>query len=310
MSLEALNRAWKSNQPGTKKLILLALANVADEWGYVYASGEYLAKVCNVGLRSIRRGIKDLREANEIRLVARGGGRAKSDGANGERRGEANVYQVIIGLSPETIAESEKLSELAIRALANGVKMALPNGAKLAPHTLINNAADINQEREAAALRVKGAKMTPLLYLVDKIDHEENNLDNLTPLPKEQVQQIAETALAAGWGGELDELARLLVDAARAERLNYPYGLQDALDDAQAIGWRGSNDNLIRAWLQEPGRVENLIWYARQKSWGGGLLRRALQSGEWPPELMPGSEAAQVRMVERYLQDPYAEFYE
>ena len=308
MSLEALNRVWQSKQPGTKKLVLLLMAWRADEYGYVVGGADYLAALANISARSVRRILKDLREANEIRLVHSGGGRA-SKVNDGYQPGDANVYQIVANMTPEEIAVSEEKSDLLRVIRSNPDKLSPFNPDKLSPNLMLNNAAVFNTRKAAAALN-KGDKLSPLLDLVDKIDRQESNPDKLSPLPKEQVQQVAKVALAAGWGGELDELARLLVDAARAERLNYPYGLQDALDDARAIGWRGSNDDLIRAWLQEPGRVENLIWYARQKDWGGGLLRRALQSGEWPPELMPGSQAAQLRVVERYLQDPYAEFYE
>lgn len=65
----------------------------------------------------------------------------------------------------------------------------------------------------------------------------------------------------------------------------------EVVDDLNAIGWRGPLDEVVRYWREDPDRVENLLWYARQKGWGGGLLRNALRSGEWPPELKPGSEA-------------------
>ena len=77
----------------------------------------------------------------------------------------------------------------------------------------------------------------------------------------------------------------------------------------KAIGWRGPVDAVVRYWQDDPDRVENLVWYAQQAGWGGGLLRNALRSGEWPPELKPDSPAAWRAIQERYLNDPYAEFY-
>ena len=307
MSLEALNRVWQSKQPGTKKLVLLLMAWRADEYGYVVGGADYLARLANISSRSVRRILKDLREANEIRLVHSGGGRA-SKVSDGFQPGDANVYQIVANMTPEEIASSEEKSDL-LRAIRNNPDKLSPfNPDKLSPNLMLNNAAVFNSRKAAAAVN-KGDKLSPLLGLVDKIDRQKSNPDKLSPLLKEQIRQVAEVALAAGWGGELGELARLLVNAAHAEMLNYPYGLQDALDDARTIGWRGNSDDLIRAWLQEPGRVENLIWYAQQKDWGGGLLRRALQSGEWPPELKPDSPAAWRVMQERYLNDPYAAFY-
>ena len=302
MSLEALNRAWKSPQPGTKKLLLLALANVADEWGYAYAGGEYLAKVCNISLRSVRRGLKDLQLAEEIRLVFRGGGRTFKD-KTGQQGGEANVYQVIIGLTPEEVTESEKLSKLA----CNGDKMTPFNGDKMSPHTLnLNTAAVFNSRRAAAAN--KGDKMTPLA----KIGHETSNGDKMSllleMLPETappNASEVVQVALEA-WSGSLEELALLLGKA----QFKHSYGLQEALDDARGMGWRGSLDDVVKAWLENPDRIENLIWYGRQKGWGGGLLRKALQSGEWPPELKPDSPAALEAERARYLNDPYRAFYE
>ena len=64
------------------------------------------------------------------------------------------------------------------------------------------------------------------------------------------------------------------------------------VDTLNAIGWRGPLDEVVRYWREDPDRVENLLWYAQRKGWGAGLLRNALRSGEWPPELKPGSRAA------------------
>ena len=301
MSLEALNRAWKSQQPGTKKLVLLAIANVADEWGYAVTGGDYLAEVCNVDLRSIRRHIKALVEAGELRKYKRGGG-----------RNEANVYQVIIGLAPEEVALSETRSKIALEGLSgNGDKMSLfsaQNGDKMSPHTL-NTAADIFNSRRAAA--VLGDKMSPFPKWVDKFVRQLKNGDKMSLFLKtlgdlpEEVYETVETALES-WHGSLEELLQLLQGA----QFEHSYGLQEAIDDARGVGWRGGLDDVVKAWLEDPDHVENLIWYARQKDWGGGLLRRALQSGEWPPELKPDSRAALEAERARYLNDPYRAFYE
>ncbi|HID84350.1 MAG TPA: hypothetical protein EYP54_04445 [Anaerolineales bacterium] len=80
----------------------------------------------------------------------------------------------------------------------------------------------------------------------------------------------------------------------------------EVVDDLKALGWRGPVDEVVRYWQEDPGRVENLLWYAKKAGWGGGLLRTALRSGEWPPELKPDSEAYR----RRYREGPFAEFFE
>ncbi|HIQ08481.1 MAG TPA: helix-turn-helix domain-containing protein [Anaerolineaceae bacterium] len=91
--------------------------------------------------------------------------------------------------------------------------------------------------------------------------------------------------------------------AAASTELNLP---AEVVDDLKALGWRGPVDEVVRYWQEDPGRVENLLWYAKKAGWGGGLLRTALRSGEWPPELKPDSEAYR----RRYREGPFAEFFE
>ena len=146
--------------------------------------------------------------------------------------------------------------------------------------------------------------MTPLA----KIGHEESNGDKMTPLVSglpDGAQEVVGLVLEH-WHGALNELSSLLENA----RFDHSYSLQDALDDVQGLGWRGSLHDLVRAWLEDPDRVQNLVWYGRQNGWGAGLLRNALRSGEWPPQLMPGSPAAVEAERRRFLEDPYAAFYE
>ena len=126
--------------------------------------------------------------------------------------------------------------------------------------------------------------MTLFLRAVDKNVRLSENSDKMTLF-----LQVGVIALQAGWQGDVEELARLVVNAENAVDGAFP--LEEAISQAQELGWRGSPDELIRAWLQDPNRVENLLWYARQKGRGAGLLRNALRSGEWPPEWKPGSDA-------------------
>lgn len=106
MSIEATRRVWKdSTKGGTAKLLLLAMADWADDWGYCHPSIEQMAVKCRQTERNILNLIAELAQAGELRRVARGrGGRGKFSGS---------VYQVIVGMNTELIAASERMSPLA-----------------------------------------------------------------------------------------------------------------------------------------------------------------------------------------------------
>jgi hypothetical protein len=106
MSIESTRRVWKdSTKGGTAKLLLLALADWADDWGYCHPSIEQMAVKCRQTERNIINLIAELEQAGELRRIARGrGGRGKFSGS---------VYQVIAGMNAEMIATSQRISPLA-----------------------------------------------------------------------------------------------------------------------------------------------------------------------------------------------------
>jgi hypothetical protein len=110
MSVETTNRVWKHSQKGgAALLLLLAMADWADDWGYCYPSVDKMAIKCRQTERNILNLTRDLEAAGELRRIARGkGGRGKYSGS---------VYQVITGMTAEQIAASERLSPTGIGAL-------------------------------------------------------------------------------------------------------------------------------------------------------------------------------------------------
>ena len=121
MSVETTNRVWKhSTKGGTPLLLLLAMADWADDWGYCHPSIEQMAVKCRQTERNIINLIAELEKVCEVRRVARGrGGRGKFSGS---------VYQVTVGMSREAIAASERISPLGQDTFAkiqNG-EMSLP----------------------------------------------------------------------------------------------------------------------------------------------------------------------------------------
>jgi len=111
MSVEPIHRVWtQSSKRNAPLLLLLALADWADEWGYCHPSLEQMARKCRQTERNILNLIGELEQVGEIRRVARSkGGRGKFSGS---------VYQVTVGLSAQQIAASEKFSKLAREVLA------------------------------------------------------------------------------------------------------------------------------------------------------------------------------------------------
>ena len=92
MSVETSNRVWKqSGKGGTQLLLLLAMADWSDDWGYCHPSIEQMAIKCRQTERNILNLIADLEKSNELRRLARGKG--------GRGKGSGSVYQVITGLN-------------------------------------------------------------------------------------------------------------------------------------------------------------------------------------------------------------------
>jgi len=121
MSVETTNRVWKhSAKGGTALLLLLAMADWSDDWGYCHPSIEQMAVKCRQTERNILNLIAELEKVGEVRRVPRGkGGRGNFSGS---------VYQVTTAMRPEEITASEQTSPLArstFTKLQNG-EMSLP----------------------------------------------------------------------------------------------------------------------------------------------------------------------------------------
>ena len=106
MSVITSTRVWKrSTKGGAALLLLLAMADWSDDWGYCYPSLVQMANKCRQTDRNILNLIRELELAGELRRVARGkGGRGKFSGS---------VYQVTAGMRAEEITTSEQVSPLA-----------------------------------------------------------------------------------------------------------------------------------------------------------------------------------------------------
>ena len=110
MSVETSERVWKHSGKGGTPLLLLALADWSDGWGYCYPSIEQMAIKCRQTERNILNLIADLEKSSELRRLARGKG--------GRGKGSGSVYQVITGMNVVDITASEQSSPLARETLA------------------------------------------------------------------------------------------------------------------------------------------------------------------------------------------------
>lgn len=71
MSIKATNWAWEQNLPPGSKLVLMALANNADELGYCWPKIKTIAAKCGVSERTAQRTIKDLLGTGLLKISAR-----------------------------------------------------------------------------------------------------------------------------------------------------------------------------------------------------------------------------------------------
>jgi hypothetical protein len=91
-----MTRAWDySKASGNELLVLLALADIADDNGECWPSIAHLAKKCRVSSRTVQRSIRALEELGEV-VVILGGGKASTAGGT-----RSNRYRIIVHMPVE-----------------------------------------------------------------------------------------------------------------------------------------------------------------------------------------------------------------
>lgn len=97
MSIEIMTRVWKqSKQGGSQLLLLLAIADNANDGGFAWPGQEYLAKKIRMSTKSIPRLTKKLQEAGELFIH----GRAD--------QGKVTQYIVVVGMDWPQLEETLK----------------------------------------------------------------------------------------------------------------------------------------------------------------------------------------------------------
>ncbi|NII42133.1 hypothetical protein E9228_002791 [Curtobacterium flaccumfaciens] len=91
MAHKATSWAWELKLPGTRKLVLLALADMADEYNSCYPGQERLAEMTSVAVSTVRRALSEL-EQDGLIVRAR---RVRADGTRTSDR-----YRLALGAQP------------------------------------------------------------------------------------------------------------------------------------------------------------------------------------------------------------------
>ncbi len=147
MSIKIMNAVWHlSKQKGTSLLLLIAIADNANDDGEAWPGIEYLARKIRMSERQTQRLVRDLEKTDEL-IVERGGG-----------RGNAHRYFILAGKPPEDIAalksrekKGDKMSPFPGGTTARSPRA--KKGDKLSPFP--------EEAKEQPAEPEKGDKLTP-----------------------------------------------------------------------------------------------------------------------------------------------------
>ena len=182
MSVETSNRVWKqSSKGGTPLLLLLAMADWSDDWGYCHPSIEQMAIKCRQTERNILNLISDLEKSDELRRLARGKG--------GRGKGSGSVYQVITGMNQVEIAASEQSSPLAratLAKLASG-EVASPSASK----PLLETVENFSPEKQSPDFSpVSIVRLNELINVSDSSTPPSGSMQKHEPSPEERAEAL------------------------------------------------------------------------------------------------------------------------
>ena len=111
MSIEVMNRVWThSTQKGSNLLLLLAIADNANNKGEAYPGIDYLSRKVRMSRRQTQRLVQALERSNELAVIWGGAG-----------PGTFNFYFILVGKSPKEIqATIEKAAEINAKREGSG----------------------------------------------------------------------------------------------------------------------------------------------------------------------------------------------
>lgn len=98
MAHKATTWAWETKLPGTRKLVLLALADMADEHNSCYPGQERLAEMTSMAVSTVRRSLGEL-ERDGLIVRAR---RSRQDGTRTSDR-----YRLVVAAQPVNLTSGQ-----------------------------------------------------------------------------------------------------------------------------------------------------------------------------------------------------------
>ncbi len=164
MSIKIMNAVWQlSRQKGTPLLLMIAIADNANDGGEAWPGIEYLAHKIRMSERQTQRLVRDLEKTDEL-IVERGGG-----------RGNAHRYFILVGKTPDEIAT--------LRAREK-------KGDKMSPFPK-----EIPARQPRA---IKGDKLSPFPEEAKAQPAEPIKGDKMTPFPTETLELKGDTQVQKG----------------------------------------------------------------------------------------------------------------
>lgn len=94
MSIKVMSAVWENSKAaGTDLLVLLSLADMANDEGECWPSVRTIARKCRIDERTTQRRIRSLENLGEV-MVIRGGGKASTSGGT-----KSNRYRIVVHIS-------------------------------------------------------------------------------------------------------------------------------------------------------------------------------------------------------------------
>jgi hypothetical protein len=219
MSIRVMTRIWEmSEQTGTKLLLLLALADSANDDGVCYPGVAYISRKARVPERTTQRLLHELVEEGELAIEFRSG------------RGQSNNYHILTGLEEVDRARirarvnDENKKALAVNGANNEGNLAPFTGGEKSVNGAKNNTNGAKSELNGAKNRVNGANVTlkmPLTVLtVLNINQEE--------IPAEKI-----------WLGLKQILENMLLEGNASPRV------REIIRCASGWGWRATDHTFL-----------------------------------------------------------------
>lgn len=127
MSIEVMRYVWKhSKSKGNSRLMLLAIADIANDAGDAYPGVDRLSEKCNVSRRTAQECIQDLERIKELYVYENVGTRTKSGWTNLYRVHLEGIEQPPVRTPSGSLAVARAVTDKKSRSFPKGVQPAAP----------------------------------------------------------------------------------------------------------------------------------------------------------------------------------------